>query len=436
MLKRALILGVGGQDASFLAEILLEKGYEVHGLYRRTSTGNLLRIEHLKDKITLHQGDICDSGSVYRVLQSVMPDEVYNEADQDNVGWSYTTPGYSMDVTAKAVGNLLEVVSKVSEQKSGNIKVFQPLSATMFGDASAPQNEDTPFNPQSPYAIAKCLTARSKVLTDKGWVRISKIEVGNKVWTHRGRLKRVTKVFERDYNGELIVINAGNGKNSTPKNFQVALTPEHPVLTDRGWVNSSDLHSNDSVSVLASTCKKCGKPIQAYKEFCSRSCKTKRDWNNSGYRGLQLKRMREHGAPQLRTKSAEINRLASVAIHLRNRGPNYQEVYLNLLIQSCCPGFFEFVGDGQFQVGGYFPDWVNKEEKAILEYVGWGQKLPSRIKKMRRKLRVYKKLGYRVLVLEEFRDVEKVKKLVSEFVSSLGSLKFIFAPIRRISKYR
>ncbi len=154
MKKKALILGITGQDGSYLAELLLQKGYEVHGMYRRSATGNLKNINHILDKIKLHKGDLADSSSFYRIISEVMPDEIYNEADQDNVGWSYDLPAYSYDITAAAVGRVLEAIKQINKK----IKFFQPLSATMFGDAKeVPQTEKTPFIPQSPYACGKTL---------------------------------------------------------------------------------------------------------------------------------------------------------------------------------------------------------------------------------------------------------------------------------------
>ena len=152
MTKRALILGVGGQDGSFLADLLLEKGYEVHGLYRRSSHDNLKRIAHCRDRITLHQGDITDRGSVFAALRDSCPDEVYNEADQDHIGWSYRIPELSWDVTFKAVATLLEEARGFNP---GSIRVFQPVSSTVFGNAPPPQDEHTPLNPMSPYAVTK-----------------------------------------------------------------------------------------------------------------------------------------------------------------------------------------------------------------------------------------------------------------------------------------
>ena len=149
-MRRALILGIGGQDGSYLADVLLGQGCEVHGLHRHSSVDNLRRIDRVRDRVTLHPGDVTDD-SLGRVIRRVRPTEIYNEADQDCPGWSFQDPLYSMEVTAKAVFNLLEAVREIDP----TIKVFQPVSSTMFGDSPPPQNEDTRINPQSPYAVAK-----------------------------------------------------------------------------------------------------------------------------------------------------------------------------------------------------------------------------------------------------------------------------------------
>jgi GDPmannose 4,6-dehydratase len=151
---KALVLGVTGQDGSYLAEVLLDKGYEVHGMVRRSATGNTRNIEHLLDTIVLHRGDLADTTSLYRIIKTVQPRELYNEADQDHVRWSFDTPEYSYDITGAAVGRLLEIVRQVDP----SIRVFQPCTSNMFGKATeSPQTEDTAFRPQSPYACAKLL---------------------------------------------------------------------------------------------------------------------------------------------------------------------------------------------------------------------------------------------------------------------------------------
>ena len=112
-MKRALILGVGGQDGSYLADILLEDGYEVHGLHRHSSADNLDRVVHCRDRLTLHKGDLCDPLSVLAVLREVQPDEVYNVADIDRVEWSWSVPELGMRVGAGAVAGLLDSVARV-----------------------------------------------------------------------------------------------------------------------------------------------------------------------------------------------------------------------------------------------------------------------------------------------------------------------------------
>ena len=156
--KKALIFGITGQDGSILAELLLDKGYEVHGLIRKSSTGNTKNIDHLikdgEEKIILHKGDLADATSIYRVISEVRPSEVYNEADQDHVSWSYQSVDYSCDITGSAVARILEIIKQIDSK----IRFFQPVSSNMFGQAvETPQTEETPFRPQSPYAAAKVM---------------------------------------------------------------------------------------------------------------------------------------------------------------------------------------------------------------------------------------------------------------------------------------
>ena len=150
-----------GQDGSYLAEVLLEKGYEVHGMVRRSATGNTRNIDHLirdpelfNRRFFLCRGDLADPTSLYNLLRNIKPDEIYNEADQDHVGWSYDMVGYSADITGAAVGRILEIIRQVNPA----IRYFQPCSSNMFGKTDTPsQSETTPFNPLSPYACAKVL---------------------------------------------------------------------------------------------------------------------------------------------------------------------------------------------------------------------------------------------------------------------------------------
>lgn len=151
-MKKALILGINGQDGSYLAELLLSKGYDVHGLFRRTATGNLRNIEDIENKVHLHYGDLTDPISLQQIISEVRPSEIYNEADQDHAGLSFKIPAYNYDVTGSAVGRTLEIIRHVDR----TIKFFQPVTSNMFGQATDDrQNENTPFNPVNPYSCAK-----------------------------------------------------------------------------------------------------------------------------------------------------------------------------------------------------------------------------------------------------------------------------------------
>lgn len=154
MSKTALILGCAGQDGSYLADLLLEKGYNVHGLYRHGSHPNALwRIEHCKNRLVLHRGDVLDQLSIDRAVSETTPDEIYNMADQDSVAWSFEAPVQQLDITAGTVIRLLESVRRFAPCA----RVFQPCSATMYGELKPPQNEAGLMvcAPASPYACAK-----------------------------------------------------------------------------------------------------------------------------------------------------------------------------------------------------------------------------------------------------------------------------------------
>jgi len=153
-MKRALITGITGQDGSYLAELLLEKGYEVHGMTRRASLPNTSRIEHLLSKITLHDGDLSDTSSILRIMAIARPDEVYNLAAQSHVQVSFDVPEYSGDVDALGVVRLLEAIRILGMEKT--CRFYQASTSELYGKVEeVPQRETTPFHPYSPYAIAK-----------------------------------------------------------------------------------------------------------------------------------------------------------------------------------------------------------------------------------------------------------------------------------------
>ena len=161
----ALITGITGQDGSYLAEFLLNKGYEVHGVMRRSSSFNTGRIEHLyldewvrdmhrSRRIHLHWGDMTDSSSLVRIIGEVRPDEIYNLAAQSHVKVSFDVPEYTADADAIGTLRLLEAVRILGREKE--VRIYQASTSELFGKvAEIPQNENTPFNPRSPYAVAK-----------------------------------------------------------------------------------------------------------------------------------------------------------------------------------------------------------------------------------------------------------------------------------------
>ena len=151
-MKRALITGITGQDGSYIAEYLLDKGYEVHGMVRRSSTENFERINHIKDKIKFYQGDLLDFSSLIEMVEEVNPDEIYNLAAQSFVPTSWKQPILTGEFTALGVTRILEAV-KLTNKK---IKFYQASSSEMFGKVlEVPQRETTPFYPRSPYGVAK-----------------------------------------------------------------------------------------------------------------------------------------------------------------------------------------------------------------------------------------------------------------------------------------
>jgi GDPmannose 4,6-dehydratase len=152
MAKRALITGITGQDGSYLAELLLEKGYEVHGMVRRASTENFERIQHLTDRITLVQADLLDTSSLVEALEESQPEEVYNLGAQSFVPTSWRQPVLTAEFTGVGVTRLLEAIRRVNPA----IRIYQASSSEMFGKVrEIPQTETTPFYPRSPYGVAK-----------------------------------------------------------------------------------------------------------------------------------------------------------------------------------------------------------------------------------------------------------------------------------------
>ena len=152
--KVALCTGINGQDGSYLTELLLEKGYEVHGIIRRASLINTDRIDHVYDSISLHYGDLTDSTNLVRVIQQVQPDEIYNLGAQSHVKVSFEMPEYTGMVDGLGTLRILEAVRLLGMEKK--TRIYQASTSEMFGKVQEiPQSETTPFYPRSPYGVAK-----------------------------------------------------------------------------------------------------------------------------------------------------------------------------------------------------------------------------------------------------------------------------------------
>jgi GDPmannose 4,6-dehydratase len=168
--KIALISGITGQDGSYLAELLLSKGYEVHGIIRRASTFNTSRIDHLYQdphingvKFFLHYGDLSDTGNIRKLIYQIQPDEIYHLGAMSHVRVSFDMPEYTANITGLGTLRILEAIKDFQEQTGKKIKCYQASSSEMFGSAPAPQNENTPFHPRSPYGCAKVFAFHTTV---------------------------------------------------------------------------------------------------------------------------------------------------------------------------------------------------------------------------------------------------------------------------------
>ena len=203
MKKKALVLGATGQDGSYMVDLLLQKKYEVHGIYRKSSVGNTKNIDHLinNQKIInksffLHKGDLLDPGSISSIINTVNPNEIYNFADQDHVGWSYEIPSYSFRATALSVVDIFEILRKLKKK----VKYFQPISSNIFGETKKTrQNEKTVPEPNSIYALAKT----TALYASRMYNRVYKLHICGAIFFNHESPKR-----NKDYVSKKIVQNA------------------------------------------------------------------------------------------------------------------------------------------------------------------------------------------------------------------------------------
>lgn len=210
--KTALITGISGQDGSYLAELLLGKGYEVHGLIRRTALypESLKNIEHIQDKLKLHYGDLATENHLSVLMAELQPDEVYNLASQSDVKISFDIPEYTGDITGLGVVRLLEAIRKFSSKS----KFYQASSSEMFGNSPPPQNEDSPMHPQSPYGAAKLYGySISKIYRDSYKLFCCNGILFNHESERRGRnfvTRKITQNLPHILSGEQSKLSLGN----------------------------------------------------------------------------------------------------------------------------------------------------------------------------------------------------------------------------------
>ena len=212
--KIALILGVTGQDGSFMAELLLKKGYVVHGLIRKSATGNLRNVSKIiaSNKLfKIHHGDLLDFVSITNIISKIKPDEIYNFADQDHVRWSFELPSYSFAVTGASVINILEIIKEQSPES----KFFQPLSSNMFGGSNnSRQNETESLTPRSIYALGKVTAYHAcKLYRDVFGLKIC----GAIFYNHESEIRpeeyvtrKITKAVARIYYGKQKTLKLGD----------------------------------------------------------------------------------------------------------------------------------------------------------------------------------------------------------------------------------
>ena len=212
--KIALILGVTGQDGSFMAELLLKKGYVVHGLIRKSATGNLRNVSKIiaSNKLfKIHHGDLLDFVSITNIISKIKPDEIYNFADQDHVRWSFELPSYSFAVTGASVINILEII----KEQSPKSKFFQPLSSNMFGGSNnSRQNETESLTPRSIYALGKVTAYHAcKLYRDVFGLKIC----GAIFYNHESEIRpeeyvtrKITKAVARIYYGKQKTLKLGD----------------------------------------------------------------------------------------------------------------------------------------------------------------------------------------------------------------------------------
>ena len=277
-MKKALITGINGQDGSYLARLLIGKGYEVHGLRRRSSIFNSERIddlikEELGNKLFLHFGDMTDSSSIYRIIGSIEPDEIYNLAAQSHVGVSFETPEYTANADGLGVLRVLEAIRQLD--LINKTRFYQASTSEIFGNQPSPQNEETPFTPRSPYGVAKLYGH---------WITINYRESYNMyacngiLFNHESPLRGETFVTQKIVNGLVSIVNGANdrplllGNLSAERDWGYA-----PEYVEMMWKMLQQNRAEDFVIATGRTLS-----VRSFAEKVAVELGVKIDWKGEG----------------------------------------------------------------------------------------------------------------------------------------------------------
>jgi len=435
---RVFVTGATGFIGSHLCKRLTEDGHLAVALVRDHAPSRWVSEALRGCMIVL--GDVRSLPLLRRVITQYAVDWVFHLASQAMVALAARNPVETFESNVMGTVNVLEAcrqldVSKVHIQSTD--KVYgNTLNAT----------EESPLKVTEPYGTSKiaadliaqtyretygmkvviprsCLFPRTHIVTEEGYKEICKVKVGEKVVTHRGRLRRVLKVYRRRYEGALyrFLVAGPHGRA-----YGVTLTSDHPILTDVGWLPAREVTQEMKVGVLArNLCKECKKPVPVWRHFCSRLCA-----RNYEARDLKITEARQNRIRQLNKSEEWVrNRLRKT---LKTQGQNSEEFYVDLIIQKHAPEF-KFVGDGSFFIGTRCPDWVWEDRRKIIEYVA----KPRRTGEIERKIEYYKAHGYEVLVLsgENFRKPSVLTELIRNFrCNHNGEIPIVYVPLSRIKK--
>ncbi|MHB2037258.1 MAG: SDR family NAD(P)-dependent oxidoreductase [Nitrososphaerales archaeon] len=448
-MKKALVTGGLGFIGSHLVDRLLKDEWQVVVL-DNLLTGSPENLAHHKgnQKLQIIEGDIRDPETVKKVTRGC--DVVFHMAAHALMRVSLKDHRADLDYNLIGTMNVLEAMI------ANNVHdfVFASTSA-VYGEAAViPTPEEYIGIQTSLYGASKlaCVTAKASIQTEKGSKRISEIKVGDLVYTHKNNLRRVTRIFKRLYDGNLVKIRLGSSRGrpftrfqgrphpELPSNCVISATPEHPVLTEEGWKPIGQIRAGDKVSVVANRCIGCKKLIPFWTVSCSTQCMYE------AFPDIKVKignASRGHRNYTEGLFSDPVRKAEWLKKTLQNKKINSHEYYISLLIKEAGGGeTFKFTGNGQKVIGGFCPDFVSEELKAIIEYQGRSGARDARSNRdQERRIQTFRQNGYNVLILNTKDDfhhpqeaVQKIRSFIGESISIVVKTdpEFTFVPVRKI----